>query len=80
MKAAPITFKGFEPYYTPKTPDGVRWLYAKYETGDEVWRTWPKYVEYGGELYKWSCFNSDELYVVYKQASAIDLAVPVVIN
>jgi len=78
MKTETIDYNGFEPYSNPTTPDGVKWLYAHYAAGDEIWRTWPKFVSYDGDLYRWSCFNSDDLYVVYKQAAPLDLAVPVI--
>lgn len=80
MRATPITLGGFEPYATPTDPEGKRWLYARYEQGDEPWHTWPKFVQYDGELFRWSCWNSDKMYVVYKEATQIDLAMPVIVK
>ena len=80
MKATQIKLDGFEPYNVIEDDNGLTWLYAKYTIDDEPWRTWPKFVQYGSKLFRWSCFNSDYLYVVYKEAIDIDLAIPVQIK
>ena len=80
MKAKQIVLDGFEPYNVITDKNNMTWLYAKYSHGDEPWRTWPKFVQYDGMLFRWTSFNSDDLYVVYKEAIDIDLAIPVQIE
>ena len=73
-KAKPIK-DVYVPYQTPVC-DGVTWLYFRYTEDDrEPWR-WPKVLTYQGMTFAWSAFNSDDMYVCYKQISEYDLARP----
>jgi len=74
-KAKPIK-DVFVPYQTPVC-DGVTWLYFRYSEDDlNPWQ-WPKVMKYQDMTFVWSAFNSDDMYVCYKQISEYDLARPV---
>jgi len=57
--------------------DGTGWLYIKIEDqdGDGGWtdvkRNYRKVLEFEGRKYTWSCWNSDDMYSVFKTGQPI---------
>ena len=57
--------------------NGVGWLYISIsnQDGDGGWtdviRTYRKVLEYAGRKYTWSCWNSDDMYSVFKTGQPI---------
>jgi len=64
------TAKPVDNVYVPRTVlpfDGYMWMRFQYRHEGEHPTRWPKVLEYDGKMYEWRSYDSDNMFINYKE-------------